>query len=106
MTQVADLKAKIAIDGASQAKKDLAELKGGGGASGGGILGLADSFKSGLGAVTGFLTGFAGFKLAGDAVGFLKDQMLDTLQAGMDQQQVMAQTAAVIKSTGGAAGVS
>lgn len=108
MPQVANLKAKVSIDGAEKAKKDLADLKGkaGGGASGGGILGLADGFKTGLGAVTGFITGFTGFKIAEDALGAVKDQLLDVLQAGMDQQKVMAQTAAVIKSTGGAAHIS
>lgn len=106
--QIADLRAKVSIDGADKAKKDLADLKGkaGGGASGGGILGLADGFKTGLGAVSGFITGFVGFKIAEDALGAVKDQLLDVLQAGMDQQKVMAQTAAVIKSTGGAAHIS
>lgn len=102
--QIADLRAKVSLEGADKAKKDLAELRGGTG--GGGIMGLADSFKQGLGAVTGFMAGFAGFQIAGDAVGFVKDQLLDVLQAGMDQQKVMAQTSAVIKSTGGAAHIS
>lgn len=107
MPTISDLRAKISIDGAAQAKKDIADLKGkaGGGASGGGILGLAEGFKTGLGAVTGFITGFTGFKIAEDALGAVKDQLLDVLQAGMDQQKVQAQTAAVIKSTGGAAHV-
>ncbi len=101
--QIADLRAKVSIDGAEQAKKDLKELKGGSGAGGNGVLDLASSFKTGLGAVSGFITGFVGFKVASDALGLVKDQLLDVLQAGMDQQKVQAQTAAVIKSTGGAA---
>ncbi len=99
---IADLRGRISIDGVSQAKKDLSDLKGSSG--GGGMLGLTDSFKTGLGAVTGFMAGFAGFQIAGDALGFVKDQLGDLIQVGMTQQQVEAQTAAAIKSTGGAAG--
>lgn len=100
---IASLRAKIELDGAEKAKRDLKEIKGSGGGSGSGILGLADSFKTGLGAISGFFAGFAAVNVATDALGFLKDQMGDVMQQAMDQQKVQAQTNAVIKSTGGAA---
>ena len=96
---IADLRAKVGVDGAEKSKSDLKGVLGS-------IKDLKSGFETGLGAVTGFLTGFAGFKIATDAVGFLKDQMLDIIQVGMDDQKIQAQTAAVIKSTGGAAHIS
>lgn len=103
MPTVAELTAKVSVQGADKAKKDLKELKGSGGGSGSGILGLSDAFKSGLGVVSGFFAGFGAVSIATDALGFLKDQMGDVMQQAMDQQKVQAQTNAVIKSTGGAA---
>ncbi len=106
MATIADLKARIALEGADQTQKALARIKGGSGNGGNGILDVASSFKSGLGAVTGFLTGFAGFSIATDALGLVKSGIEDVITAGLDQQKIEAQTAAVIKSTGGAAGFS
>ena len=112
MPQIADLKAKISVDGADKAKSDLksvgesaSKTKGDLGGLGGGIGGLKDAFVGGLGAIAGALTGLGVVNVVGDAFGFLKDQMLDVLEQASSQQQVMAQTSAVIKSTGGAAGV-
>ena len=96
---IADLRAKVGVDGADKSKSDLKGVLGS-------VKDLKSGFETGLGAVTGFLTGFVGFKIATDAIGFLKDQMVDLIQVGMDDQKIQAQTAAVIKSTGGAAHMS
>lgn len=99
MPTVADLRAKVSLDGADKAKSDMQGVKKE-------VGGLADGFKNGLGVVTGFFTGFAGFTIATEALGAVKDQLFDLIKVGMDDQKIQAQTAAVLKSTGGAAGLS
>lgn len=109
----ATLRAKIEATGADKAKKDIKDVgdaadkaKGHLSGMGAGFSTLKDAFMGGLGSITGAITGFLGYKAVGDVLGFVKDQLLDVMQAGMDQQKIDAQTAAVIKSTGAAAGLS
>lgn len=108
-----ELRSRVSIEGIDKGKRDLREF---GDAAdrakkhtsemGGGLSSLTKGFTSGLGAVTGFIAGFGGFQLVTGVLEGVKDQLLSVLDAGMSQQKVMAQTAAVIKSTGGVAHVS
>jgi phage-related protein len=62
-------------------------------------------FKSMLGNALSFAAGQAIFNLAGDALGFLKDQFTGCLQESMDAEQEMAQTVKVLQSTHDASGM-
>lgn len=93
---IADLRAKVGVDGVDKMEKDLRRAHEN-------TNSIFDSFTKGFGVVTGALTAFGGYQVVGDILGYVKDQFADVLQAGMDQQKIDAQTAAVIKSTGGAA---
>lgn len=95
-TTLADLRAKVSIDGVDKAEKDLKKTNDH-------TNSIFENFKKGFGAISGALTAFTGYQVVGDVLGFVKDQLIDVMQAGMDQQKIDAQTAAVIKSTGGAA---
>lgn len=64
-----------------------------------GLLGTA------LGAVTGFVGGTAIIGAVSGAFSFLKDQVGDMVQAGMQANDVMAQTEAHLKSTNDASGM-
>lgn len=67
---------------------------------------VASGFKSMLGNALSFAAGQVVFTAVGDAVGFLKSQLSDTLKLAEDHQQTMAQTTQAIKSTGDASGMS
>lgn len=62
-------------------------------------------FKNALSSALGFAAGAGAISLVGGAVGSLTGFITDSIKAGQDQQAVMSQTDAVIKSTGGAAGM-
>lgn len=69
----------------------------------GGIKNAASGFLDFAGSIlrsTGILSGFT------NPIGLLKSQISDTTQVAMRHQEVMAQTAQAIKSTGGACGMS
>ncbi|MGH9637430.1 MAG: phage tail protein, partial [Candidatus Angelobacter sp.] len=89
---IADLKASISISGADKAKSDL-------GGIGKSVGSMGDSFKHGLATVTGFITGFAGLTIVSDAIGLVKDQLVGMFQAAIDEQKIMGQLNAAIKST-------
>lgn len=89
----AQLIAEVSVSGADKAKTDLQEV-GETTTKTGGI------FKSALGGALSLATG-----VAGQAFGFLKDQMVDSVKIAMAHQDVMAQTTQAVKSTGGAAGM-
>lgn len=93
---IADLRAKVGVDGVDKMEKDLHRANDH-------TNSIFSAFTKGFGTVSGALSAFTGYKVVGDVLGFVKDQFVDLLQAGMDQQAVEAQTAAAIKSTGGAA---
>jgi len=63
-------------------------------------------FKNALSSALGFAAGTGAVMAVGAAFGFVKDQIGDVIKAGMDQQAVMSQTEAVLKSTGDASGFS
>src|SRR5258706_4448920 len=83
--------------GAEQAKRKLGEVDRSAKETGGG-------FKDLLKNATSFATGMAVFNVAGEAVGFLKDQLGGVFQESMDAQAGMALTNAVLKSTHDASG--
>src|SRR5690348_15401578 len=91
---VAQLVAEVSVSGVDKAKRDLQDV-GETASSTGGL------FKSALGGAFSLAAG-----VAGQSLGILKDQFVDSIRVAMDHQQVMSQTAAAIKSTGGAAGMS
>jgi len=62
-------------------------------------------FKNALSSALGFAAGAGAIALVGNAVSGLTDFIGGSIQAGIDQEKVMTQTAQVIKSTGGAAGM-
>ena len=89
----AQLIAKVASSGVEQTKADLQSV----GASANTAGGI---FKSALGGPISIAA-----SVAGKAFSFLKDQMTDGIKIAMAHQDVMAQTIARIKDTGGVAGV-
>ncbi len=94
----AQLQAVVQVTGADTAKSQLSDVgKSADNVSGG----FGNMLKQGLANAAGF----AVFNVGAKAVGFLKDQFADTLQVAMQHQQIMSQTAQVIKSTGDASGM-
>lgn len=89
----AQLTAKVSAEGVSETKSALADV----GAS---VTSTGGIFKNALGGALSLATG-----IAGQGLNFLKDQFVDSIKVAMDHQQVMAQTAQVVKSTGGVAGM-
>jgi phage-related protein len=88
----------VSVQGADTAKSQLSDVgKSADNVSGG----FGNMLKQGLANAAGF----AVFNVGAKAVGFLKDQFADTLQVAIQHQQIMSQTAQVIKSTGDASGM-
>ena len=85
-------KIEIVIDGKDQSSGAFKSASGG----------LGGLLKS----AAGFATGMGIFSLASGAVGGFSNAIKDAITASAEQQQVDAQTQAVIKSTGQAAGLS
>lgn len=83
MVQAAQLVAQIVVEGDSEAKGKLSSF-------GSFVTSTGTALKAGL----------------GGAMGFLKDQLVDSVKIAMQHQQVMAQTTQAIKSTGDASGLS
>lgn len=94
----AQLVAKVSVEGADSAKSQLSDVGKSADTTSGG-------FGSMLKSALSTAAGFAIFNLGGKAVGFLKDQLLDCVTAAMAHQQIMAQTAQALKSTGDASGM-
>ncbi len=93
----ASLIAEISVKGASQAKADLENVGTKAKETQGGLKSMAQGALA-------TAAGFAGFQLATQAVGFLKDQVVDTVKAALDQQQIMADTVTTLQSMGSASG--
>lgn len=89
----AQLVAKVGVEGDDSAKSKLTDV-GSVVSTTGGII------KNALGGALSFAAG-----AAGQAIGFLGSQLADSVKDAMAHQQVMDQTAQVVKSTGGAAGM-
>jgi hypothetical protein len=96
---VSQLVQKIVVQGDTEAKSKLSGMKQAAEETSGG-------FKSMLGSALSFAGGQAIFNLVGQAVGFLKDQTMDMFKVTMEHQDVLKQTADVIRSTGDASGMS
>jgi phage-related protein len=92
-TTAAQLIGEVSITGADKAKSDLQSVSDSTNTAG-------STFKSALGGALSLATG-----VAGQAFGFLKDQMVDSVKIAMAHQGVMAQTAQAIKSTGDVSGM-
>jgi hypothetical protein len=95
----AQISAVVQVTGADKAKSDLSDVgKSADNASGG----FGNMLKQGL----AFSAAGAIFNAGAKAVNFLGSQLSSTLTIAMAHQQVMAQTAQAIKSTGDASGMS
>lgn len=70
----------------------------------GGITSVASGVGSGISSIFGGVVSGA-FGIAGQAVGFLKNQLSDSISVAEVHQGIMAQTAQVVKSTGDASGM-
>lgn len=89
---VAQLSAKISIDGSDAAKSVLSSV-------GQATDGLAAKLKSGLGQAFSLAAG-----AAGQALQFLGAQMVDSVKDAVNHQQVLSQTVQALKSTKDASG--
>lgn len=97
MTTAAQLVVKISADGAKETKDDLKGVSDATDSAG-------DHTHTLLDTMAGFVGGSAIVSLAGDAFGFLKDQVTDSFNAGIEANQVLAQITAGLKSTHDASG--
>lgn len=95
----AQIEAVVSVKGAQQAKQDLADT---GKSAEQTKQSFGDMMKQGLANAASF----AIFNVGAKAANFLKDQLVDTIQVAIQHQNVMSQTAQVIKSTGDASGMS
>ena len=94
----AQLIAQVSVEGVEAAKSKLNSMSEA-------VDHVSSGFKSMLGNALSFAAGQAIFNLAGDALGFLKDQFGSMLQESMDAEAEMAQTVQVLKSTHDASGM-
>ncbi len=96
--EVTQLIGKVSLEGVDKAKSDIAGLHNEVGKSPG-------LFRAASGGMNGFLKTALG--VAGGVLGFMavKDAIMSCVDAAGESQQVMAQTVAGIKSTGGVAGM-
>src|SRR5690348_11842925 len=99
MVTAAQLVGKVSIEGDAEAKQKLKGVSET-------VKETSGGFKSMLGNALSFAAGYVAFDLVSRGVGFLKDQLADTVKVAMAHQDVLSQTAQVIKSTGGAAHMS
>lgn len=97
MPTVAQLSVKITAD-SKDAESGLKKVDDG--------VKKSSGWKGMLGNAASMFAGFSAANLAGDAVGFLKDQIGDMISSGLEANAVQAQTAAVLKSTNDASGMS
>lgn len=88
---VSNMKAKFETEGADKAASDMDKLHSK-------TNDTASGFTKALGAVTGFITGFAGFQLAGDAIDFLKDHMAEWVKGAQDAEVLQADTNRILQS--------
>lgn len=94
--QAAHLKVKVSGD-TKDAEQSLKNVDGSVQKTGHGLKGL-------LGTSLSTFTGMLGANAVANAFGFLKDQVIDTVKAGMDAQQMEAQLVQGLKSTHDASG--
>lgn len=99
MPVVSQAVAKIVVEGDSEAKSKLSDVKKSADDTQGGFKGMLQGMLQIAG-------GMGVFKVAGEAFDFLKGQVADVFKVTMEHQDVLAQTATVIKSTGDASGMS
>ncbi len=95
----ATIVAVVQAQGADKAKADLEDT---GKSADKAKQSFGDMMKQGLANAASF----AIFNVGANALNFLKNQLSDTVQVAMQHQQIMSQTAQVIKSTGDASGMS
>lgn len=98
MVVASQLIAAVKTTGVPESKQELQSM-------GQAVKETSGGFKSMLGNALSFASGQAIFNMVGQAVGFLKNQVADSIKLAMDHEQIMEQTAKVLKSTGGAAGM-
>lgn len=89
----AQLMTKIGVEGMDKAKSDLTGMHGF-------VANMGDMFKNALGGSLNFAA-----NLAGQGLGFLKDQLMDSIKVAADHQQVLSQTVQALKSTHDASGM-
>ncbi len=70
------------------------------------VHGVQGFFGNALSTMAGFIGGQAIFSAVGTGVGFLKDQLGESINVAEQFQQAQAQTAAALKSTGDSSGMS
>jgi hypothetical protein len=95
---VSQLIGKVSIEGVETAKRQLSDVHSH-------VEKTSSGFKDMLKNALSFAGGQAIFNAVGNSLGFLKDQMVDVVKAGMDQAALNAQTVAALKSTHNAAGM-
>lgn len=98
MVVASQLMAKIGTQGYDEAKEKMQGISKTVESTSGGLKSLlANSLAT--------AAGFAVYNAGARAVSFLKDQLFDSVKIAMDHEQVMEQTAKVLKSTGDASGM-
>src|SRR5258708_7748514 len=90
---VAQLSAKVSVDGIDTAKSQLQDV-------GNSVTATGGILKNALGGALSLASG-----VAGQALNFLGGQLADSVKVAMAHQDSMTQTAQVIKSTGDASGM-
>jgi phage-related protein len=98
MVVASQLVAKVSTQGVDTSKRELQSM-------GETVKETSGGFKSMLGNALSMAAGQAIFNMVGQAVGYLKNQVTDSIQAAIEHQDIMAQTAKVLKSTGDASGM-
>lgn len=98
MVVASQLTAKVSTEGVDTSKQQLQSM-------GQAVSETSGGFKSMLGNALSFAAGQAVFNMVGQAVGFLKGQVSDSIQLAIQHQDIMTQTAKVLKSTGDASGM-
>jgi phage-related protein len=96
--QASQLIARVATEGVDTSKQQLQGM-------GQTVKETSSGFKSMLGNALSFAAGQAVFNMVGNAVGYLKNQVADSIGLAMQHQDILEQTEKVLKSTGGAAGM-
>src|SRR5258707_94136 len=94
----ADIIAQVRVTGVSEAEGQLNRM-------GGSVEKTGGFMKGMLGNMLNIAGGIGIANLAGNAFGFLKDQLGSVFQQSMDAQAGMALTNAVLKSTHGVSGM-
>jgi phage-related protein len=96
--QASQMIVRVATEGVDASKQQLKSM-------GQTVSETSSGFRSMLGNALSFAAGQAVFNLVGNAVGFLKNQVSDSISLAIQHQDIMTQTAKVLKSTGDASGM-